>query len=84
MNYLLQNNIEEENLSLKEKVSSLTKDVATFVKGKENLDLILGAKKCSLDQGGLAYTKSNCEKYYKNFFCESLNFFKSFCYLQLL
>ena len=38
---------------LKEKVGLLTKDLAKFVKGKENLEPILGAKKCSLDKGGL-------------------------------
>ena len=63
--------MKEENLVLKEKVSLLTKDLAKFVKGKENLDLILGAQKCSLDKGGLGYTKSNCEKYYKNFFVKA-------------
>ena len=33
--------LKEENFSLKWKVNSLTKNLAKFVKGRENLDLIL-------------------------------------------
>ena len=47
--------VKEENLFLKEKISSLTKDPKKFVKGKENLGLILGAQKYSLDKGGLFF-----------------------------
>ena len=32
--------LEEENFSFKRKFNSLAKDLAKFVKGKENLDLI--------------------------------------------
>ena len=76
--------LKEENFSLKRKVNSFTKDLEKFIKGRENLDLILGIQKYSLDKEGLGYSYSNCEKYYKNFFFKSLNFFKTFCYLQLL
>ena len=63
--------LKEENFSLKRKVNSLTKDLANFVKGKENLDLILGIQKYSLDKEGLGYSVSNCEKYYRNFFVKA-------------
>ena len=72
--------MKEENLFLKEKVNSLYKDLAKFTKVKENLDLILRFKKCSIDKGGLGYTKLNCENTIR-IFHESLNLFKLFCYL---
>ena len=59
--------LNEENLLLKNKVNSLTKDLAKFMKGKENLVLVLGIQKCSLDELGLGYSHSNCEKYYNYF-----------------
>ena len=60
-----------ENVSLKEKIDELTKDLAKFVKGKENLDTLLGSQKCSLDKAGLGFNQSKRQKYYKNFFVKS-------------
>ena len=60
-----------ENASLKGKVDELTKDLASFVKGRENLDILLGKQKCSFDKAGLGFNQGKTEKYYKNFFVKA-------------
>jgi cell division protein FtsB len=65
--------LEEENTKLKETIKDLTKTLAKFVNGKENLDMLLGRQRCVFNKEGLGYTPENKQKFYKNFFV------KEFC-----
>jgi hypothetical protein len=65
--------LEEENTKLKETIKDLTKTLAKFVNGKENLDMLLGRQRCVFNKEGLGYTLENKQKFYKNFFV------KEFC-----
>nr|QCQ81933.1 hypothetical protein [Ammopiptanthus mongolicus] len=73
----------EEVEKLQQKVSVLTNDLAKFVNGTKNLDMMLGAQKCSFDKAGLGYNKKVTQKYLKNFFVkasEKLETTCSFCH----
>jgi hypothetical protein len=65
--------LQEENTRLKETIKDLTKTLAKFVKGKENLDMLLGRQRCVFNKDGLGYTPENKQKFYKIFFV------KEFC-----
>jgi seryl-tRNA synthetase len=65
--------LEEENTKLIETIKDLTKTLAKFVNGKENLDMILGRQRCVFNKEGLGYAPKNKQKFYKNFFV------KKFC-----
>jgi len=60
--------LEEENTKLKETIKDLTKTLAKFVNGKENLDMLLGRQRCVFNKEGLRYAPKNKQKFYKNFF----------------
>jgi predicted RNase H-like nuclease (RuvC/YqgF family) len=57
--------LEEENTRLKETIKDLTKTLANFVNGKENLDMLLGRQRCVFNKEGLGYTPENKQKFYK-------------------
>jgi len=61
-------NLKNENESLKSKVSTLTKDLANFIKGEKNLKMLLGKQKCMFDKNRIGFDKNNNVKLYKNFF----------------
>jgi hypothetical protein len=65
--------LEEENTKLKETIKDLTKTLAKFVNGKENLDMLLGRQRCVFNKESLGYAPKNKQKFYKNFFV------KEFC-----
>jgi hypothetical protein len=65
--------LEEENTKLKEIIKDLTKTLAKFVNGKENLDMLLGRQMCVFNKEGLGYVPKNKQKFYKNLFV------KEFC-----
>jgi len=65
--------LEEENTKLKEIIKDLTKTLAKFVNGKENLDMLLGRQMCVFNKEGLGYVPENKQKFYKNLFV------KEFC-----
>jgi hypothetical protein len=60
--------LEKENTRLKETIKDLTKTLAKFVNGKENLDMLLGRQMCVFNKEGLVYAPKNKQKFYKNFF----------------
>lgn len=60
--------LEEENTRLKETIKDLTKTLAKFVNGKENLDMLFGRQRCVFNNEGLGYTPENKQKFYKNLF----------------
>jgi hypothetical protein len=60
--------LEEENTKLKETIKDLTKTLAKFVNGKENLDMLLGRQRCVFNKEGLRYAPKNKQKFYKNLF----------------
>lgn len=70
--------LEEENTRLKETIKDLTKTLAKFVNGKENLDMLLGRQRCVFNKEGLGYAPKNKQKFYKNFFVKESCFNSSF------
>jgi len=51
--------LEEENTKLKETIKDLTKTLAKFVNGKENLDMLLGRQRYIFNKEGLGYAPKN-------------------------
>ena len=60
--------LKNENVFLKRKVKSLKKDLSKFVKGKRNLNALLGIQKSSYDKGGVGFVYGNHDKFQRNLF----------------
>lgn len=61
-----------ENKTLKEKIATLTQDLAGFVSGQENLDKLLGSQKHFLDKASLGFHEA--KHMFKNYFVSSSSF----------
>ena len=64
--------LEAENKILHEKDESLSKDLANFVQGKDNLDKLLSQQRCSFNKTSLGYEENEQNKYYKSLFHKSI------------
>jgi chromosome segregation ATPase len=59
-------NFQKENISLKEKVSTLEKDITNFIKTTETFNSILGSQKGIFDKAGLGFETYKKQKLYKD------------------
>ena len=55
----------------KEEIAGLKNALAKFTLGKNNLDIILGRKRCVFDKAGLGYNPEKQQKMYKNLFAST-------------
>ena len=60
--------LDAENKILHKKVESLSKDLANFVPGKDNLDKLLSQQRCDFNKVRLGCDENKHNKYYKNLF----------------
>ena len=63
--------LKAENDSLHEKVERLTKDLANFVQGKDNLDKLLSQQRCGFNKASIGCEEDEKNIYYKDLFDKS-------------
>ena len=64
-------NLVKENEISKTQVIDLNSTLTKFIKGKENLDRLLGNQRCMFEKKGLGYKPMKNEKLYSNFFVKA-------------